>query len=324
MASIADERKRLIIKVSNLYYMEGLNQQEIADRLRISRPQVSRMLSAARTEGIVNITIKNPYAEEQKYESAISDTFGIHDVIVIDTLEAEQKMCERQLAGAAVVLLESVLKEHDTVGVMAGRSVCAVGEEIDYFLRKDLSFVPLVGGYGPEGANWHANSNVRALGEKLRSRYLQLNAPVVVASVQTRDILLKEPEISNVLDSARSSTVALVGIGQVSDQATIVKSGFFNDEDMEEVKKNGAVANLCTSFINEKGECIDFSASSRMIGINAMELRKIPQVIAIASGDDKAEAITAILNGRWVDVLITNLSTAKAVLEWHSLHPVTK
>lgn len=322
MTTIADERRRLIIKVSNLYYIEGLNQQEIAERLRISRPQVSRMLSAARAEGIVNISIKNPYAEEQKFERAIAETFGIHDVVVIDTAESDQKTVDRQLAGAAIALLESILKDNDTVGVMASRSVCAIGEEIEFFSRKGLSFVPLVGGWGPEGANWHANSNVRNLGEKLRSKYWQLNAPAVVASQQTRDALLNEPEISSVLEIAKNSTVALVGIGQVSDEAAIVKSGFFNINDIDEVKGNGAVANLCTSFLNEKGGCIDFTASPRMIGITADELREIPQVIACASGADKAKAITATLRGRWIDVLITNLSTAKEILEWHRLHPV--
>jgi len=56
-----------------------------------------------------------------------------------------------------------------------------------------------------------------------------------------------------------------------------------------------------------------------MIGLTIEELRKIPQVIAIANGMDKVEAISATLKGRWIDVLVTNLSTAKAVLELQRL-----
>ncbi len=321
MTNIADERKRLLIKVCNFYYIDGLNQQEISDKLGISRPQISRMLSQAKTEGIVNITIKNPYSEEEKYEKELIKTFGIQAAVVIDTAEAKQEEVNRCLGDSATVLLESMLKDNSVLGIMAGISMNSVSEEMVYFQRKNLSIVPLVGGWGPDGERWQANLNVSNIGEKLRCKYLQLNAPAFVASKKTRDALLEEPIISDVLDVARNSTVALVGIGQISENATIMRAGFFDNCEFNELKKNGAVASLCNSFINERGECIDFTASSRMIGITAEELKKITQVIAIASGDEKISAITAVLRGGWIDVLITNLSTAKEILKWHKLNP---
>ena len=66
------EKQRMLTKVSSLYYNKGLNQQEITDRLGISRPQISRMLSQARAEGIVNIVVKDQFAEVVKSFSARS------------------------------------------------------------------------------------------------------------------------------------------------------------------------------------------------------------------------------------------------------------
>ncbi|MBO8165065.1 MAG: sugar-binding transcriptional regulator [Brevibacillus sp.] len=323
MGNLAEERKRLLVKVSKLYYVDGFNQQEIAERLRISRPNVSRMLSEARSEGIVSITIKNPYEEEQQLERAIAETFGIHDVIVHSSAENDPAALERQLALAAAALLETTLKDNDIVGVMAGRAIAALGKEVEFFSRKQLQFVPLVGGWGIERADWHANTNARVLGETFRSKYWQLNAPAVVSSKETRDALINEPEIQEVLGIARRATVALLGIGQISEEATIVQSGYLNSKELYTIQRRGAVANLCASFLDEQGNILDLPVTERMIGVTLPELRRHTQVIGIASGKDKVPAITATLRGRWIDVLVTDYDTAKNILDWNRAHPVT-
>lgn len=323
MAVLAQEKIRLLVKISTLYYVDGLNQQEIAKRLRISRPQVSRLLATAKAERIVQITVKNPFVEERKYENALAQTFGINDVYVIHVPDANQHLIDLHLARSGVALLENMLKDHDIVGVMAGQTIATIGQEIDFFKKKNLQFVPLIGGWGANGANWHANSNARMLGEKLKSKFWQLNAPAIVASSHARDILLQEKEILKVLRLAKKANIALVGIGQVSEKATVVQPGYFDPKDIAEVKAKGAIAHVCTSFLNVKGEQIIDPLVSRMIGLNVDDLRNIPNVIATASGIDKVPAITATLRGRWIDVLIIDMETAKQVLEWNRLDLLT-
>ncbi|MFC5404574.1 sugar-binding transcriptional regulator [Cohnella soli] len=315
------EKKRLLVKVSTLYYMDGLNQQEIAARLGISRPQISRMLAAAKSEGIVQINIRNPYSEEQAYERAIAETFGIHDVIVVHVENADRQVIDLHVARAASALLESAIKDREVVGIMAGRAIAAVGSEIHFIGRKDVQFVPMIGGFGSDGGAWHANSNARVFAERLKARHLLLNAPAVVASPTARDFFLGEAEIADVLNAARKVTLALVGIGQVSEQATIVRSGYFSDVDLADVRKKGAVSNICTSFLNENGERISYDAERRMIGLTIDEIRAIPNVVAVASGPEKVEAIVAALRGKCMDVLVTDMDTAQQILEWHRTHP---
>jgi len=315
MSKNFDERKRLLVKVCNLYYIEGLNQQEISDRLGISRPKVSRMLSAAKAEGIVSITIKNPFLEEQKYENAIEKTFGIKDAIVVDTGDSDPEMSRLLLGDACAAFLESSLKDNDIVCVMAGKTVHSLCERIEYFPRQNLIFVPAIGGWGHEGTDYHANSNVKILGEKLKGKYYILNAPSIVASTEAKEVLMSEPDISSVLSFARNSTKALIGIGQISSDATMVKTGIYSDSEIEAVKRAGAVASICTWFIDINGNPVDFPAKPRLVGLTDKELRKIPMVIGIASGLDKVEAILGTLRGRWVDVLVTDIKTSKAVLD---------
>ncbi|WP_282935255.1 sugar-binding transcriptional regulator [Paenibacillus sp. RC67] len=318
MSDMNQERMRLLVKISQLYYEDGLNQQDIAQRFGISRPHVSRMLTAARSEGIVHIAIKNPFSLEQEVERQLIKLFGIHDALVVNTNDADEFSSNLQLGRTCAALLESIVKDQDIVGVMAGRGVAALGEVLDYFPRSGVQFVPMVGGWGSEGADWHANSNVSKLAEKLKAKYWLLHAPAVVASEETKALLLNEPEISRVMHLAQRSSMAIVGIGQVSERATIMESGYFSEKDLASVQQGHAAANLCASFIDIEGNMIDFPAKNRMIGVTAPELRGIPNVIAIAGGLEKVQAITATLRGKWVDRLVTDLATAQAVIEFHT------
>ncbi|MEK3916888.1 sugar-binding transcriptional regulator [Paenibacillus sp. FSL H7-0331] len=324
MSDIHLERNRLLVKISQLYYEEGHNQQEIAQRLGISRPHVSRMLTAAKAEGIVQIHIRNPYSIEQEIEKRLIETFGIHDALVVHIQDADVAIRNLQLGRTCAALLESILKDDDLVGVMAGHTISSLCNEIEYFSRKNLQFVSLIGGWGSEGATWHANANTSMLAGKLRSKHWLLHAPAVVGSEEACAYLHQEPQIAEVLQLAGRSQLAVVGIGQVSEQATIVESGYFSDADFLDVQGRGAVANICASFLGKQGELLDFAASKRMIGITASELRGIPNVIGLAGGLEKVEAITAALRGKWIDILVTDLDTAQAVLALEDQKAITK
>ncbi len=324
MTDMKDEQIWLLVKISQLYFENGLNQQEIAERLGISRSQVSRALTAAKAQGIVTISIKNPYSEEQYIERELVETFGIHDARVVRSEGPDQGQLLRQLGISCGSLLESVLKDSDIVGVMSGRTVAAVSTQTEYFGRNGLQFVPLVGGWGSAGASWLANSNTMAFAETMKSKYWLLHAPAVVATETTRDLLMKEPEIAHVIDIARRCTVAVIGIGEVSEEATIVQSGYFGRTDLDDVTDRGAVGNLCTSFIDIHGKLLDFHARNRMLGVSVSDLTGKTNVIGVAYGREKVPAITATLRGRWVDILVTDVSTAKLVLDFHKENPLKR
>jgi len=313
--ALPDERIRLLVKVSSMYYIDGLNQQEISARLGISRPQVSRMLSLAKSEGIVQIHVRNPFSKEQQLEKALSETFGIPDVMAVRLPEdAAPERLNARLGQAAAALLENVIRDNDTVAVMAGRAVRAVADALPLFPRKNVTFVPAVGGWGAEAAEWHANTNTRIMAEKLGGKYLFLNAPGIVGTKETRDAIVREKEIDDVLSRARRADLAVVGIGQVSGDAAIVRSGFFGRNELEEVIRLGAVANIGTSFMDAGGELLPASSEERMIGLSAADLRNIPKVIAVAGGDEKVKAIVSVLKGKWIDSLITDVRTAELIL----------
>ncbi|WP_433942913.1 sugar-binding transcriptional regulator [Paenibacillus sp. SN-8-1] len=316
MSERNQDRNRLLVKICQLYYEDGLNQQDIAKRLGISRPHVSRMLAAAKSSGIVRISINNPFSAEQELEKLIIDQFGIKDALIIDSSSIHQDQLAVELGRASAPLLESIFRDGDVVGVMAGRTVASAAAEMDPFRREGLQFVPMVGGWGSDGDSWHANSNAMAFANKLKSKFSILHAPAVVVNEETGLLLKGEPEIAKVLELAQNSRVAVVSIGNLSEQATMVKTGTFRAEDIAELTQKGAVANLCASFLDRDGHELEMDTNwnNRLIGLTASELRAIPTVIAIAGGDQKADAIEAALKGQWIDILVTDTAAARKII----------
>lgn len=316
MSNLSHERKRLMTKISVMYYVEGLSQQQITEKLNISRPQISRLLSNARAEGIVDITVRDEFADERRYESWLCSTFQLQNAVVIDVGKNNKESMIRMIASSMYELLESTIRDNDVIGVSAGNSIADVSSELRTGLDKKISFVPLIGGIGIDGTRWQANSNARRFADSCKGSCWQLNAPVAVTSEDAYEMLIREPEISKVLDLSKNCSVALTGIGEFSKDATIIKAGFLSNKEIGELQERGAVASVCCSFLDKQGEAITYAAEGRMVGLSIADLKCVPKVIALSWGSKKVPAIAAVLRGNWINSLVTTLATAKQIADF--------
>ena len=61
MVNIATTNKtQTALEICHLYYEDGLSQNEIAEKLKISRPTISRLLTFAKENGLVQIKVMDP------------------------------------------------------------------------------------------------------------------------------------------------------------------------------------------------------------------------------------------------------------------------
>ena len=110
MVNIKSSDEDLITKIAWLYYIEGLNQNEIAKRLRISRQRVHRLIERAHDLGIVRVSIKHPRHNLQEVEQAVVNEFGIDEVVRVPVLEEASDMERSRVSGRAGALyLERVI-----------------------------------------------------------------------------------------------------------------------------------------------------------------------------------------------------------------------
>lgn len=304
---------RLLVKVSQLYYQENMSQKEISALLDISRPQICRILSSAKENGIVSIQIKNPYGAELAVERDLVNAFGLKDAFVTDVSACSAEEMKDAFAARCSKQLEQFLPESGIVGVMSGQTLAAVASAVTQLNRSNLEFVPLVGGLCPQGNEISANVVARMLAHKSNACYSVLNAPILMSSDKARNILVREPAISAVLEKGERCQVALVGIGQISTKATSYQFGAFSDRDIQELRGAGAVASLAVSYLNAQGEIIDSAITRRSIGWT-LKKRRHCKVIAFAFGRSKLDSVLAALKGDYVDVLMTTLEFAQQLL----------
>jgi len=303
----------LMAKVADLYYLRDLTQQEVAERLGLSRPTVSRLLRQSRAEGIVRIEVIPQDGRHETLERELEETFGLREAIVAGWQGDSAAATQTALGLAAARCLERVLKGGQRIGVSWGTTLRAV---VDHLRRRPLhpSVVPLVGGLGQISQGIHANDLAHGIAGAFEGRVHLLHAPAIVASRAVRQALLSDAGIRRALTYARQVDVALVGIGALIPSSTLVHSGYFTADDLVSLRKRGAVGDICTRPFTIDGAPVDGTLDGRILAVELKDLRRIPTVIAVAGGVPKADAIHGALRGQLVDVLVTDHLAARAVL----------
>lgn len=306
----------LMAKVADLYYLRDLTQQEIANRLGLSRPTVSRLLRRSRAAGIVRIEVVPPDAAHHTLERELEQRFGLREAIVVAGQGEAQTT--QSLGRAAARFLERTVKRGTTVGVSWGTTLRAV---VDHLRQKPLrpTVVPLVGGVGQISPRIHANDVAHAIADAFGGRVHLLHAPAIVASRRVRQALVRDTEIARVLALARRVKIAMVGIGALVPSSTLVQSGYFSADDLLALRRRGAIGDICTRLFAYDGTPLDGELDRRTLAVELRDLRRIPTVVAVAGGAAKAEAIRGALVGRLLDVLVTDHLAAREILRLETL-----
>ena len=80
----------------------------------------------------------------------------------------------------------------------------------------------------------------------------------------------------------------------------------------------GAVGDLLSHFFDREGKLLNTPIEERLISTPLETLKSLKNVIGVAAGDSKVEAIHAALMGQYLDVLITDDRTAEKLLGSHA------
>ncbi len=306
------DNKILIEKICDLYYRRNYTQAQIGKLLNVSRPQVSRVLSYALEKGIVEIKINGMNIEEQKLEDDLIDQFGLNDVYIVDTLGFKGEEEIDYLASQSAEYVAALMPNRGTVGIMSGRSIFGIAKHLPRESTHQ-TFVPLVGGMVSQGYEWFANYICMRLAEKTGGHALSLNAPAIVSSEEVRDLLIEEPYIKNVVDVGRTADVALLGIGEVTQEASSSLAENLNAKEVKDLQESGAYAAVAISFLNREGKIVDNFVSKRSIGVQLDEL-KTNKKIAVACGSEKIDCIRATIQSGYIDFLVTSQEVAKSLV----------
>jgi DNA-binding transcriptional regulator LsrR (DeoR family) len=294
------------------FYVDGQSQISIARTVGLDPSTVSRYLKRARDEGIVHVQIRRPRRIDEELERELAAAFGLKRAVIAPVGSAEEAH-----TGAAVAAAEYIsghLANGMRLGLSWGRMLSEVIHTMASSSVSALDISLLHGGVGSAGAGIQGHELARYLASlHPGSGVHYLHAPLLVDSPDIKEAMLRDGSIKAALDAAARIEIGVVGIGALDDEAPLVRYGHISKRDRRALLTAGAVGDTATRFFTQSGEPVRV-LDDRLLAIGCDQLRRVPLVIAIASGTYKREAILGALNTGWIDVLATDELTAREIL----------
>jgi len=315
MLDNTEEKIAKIAQVAYLYYVQGKTQQEVATMLGIARPIISRQLKEAEKLGIVHIDISYPVRSSRLEQEMIS-RFGLQvcRVHIIDS-DDENEIKSLVARGAAKFFVEK-LPSMRKIAVSWGSTLYEMIKQIEAQANPNLEIIQLIGATGQEHNPNDGPIIARNLAERLGAHLYPLHAPLVVESEHVAKALMKDKVIYQTLNRAIEADIAFVGIGSLEyKKNSLVKAGYLTEKELNEIRKAGAVGDICAQFYNIQGQILDIDINRRIIGLPIKKLQSGPTVIAASFGQDKVNGILGALRGRLINGLITDYETAEKIIE---------
>jgi Transcriptional regulator, contains sigma factor-related N-terminal domain len=303
----------LAVKTAWLYYVEGFTQEQIAEKLGVTRIKVMRTLAACAADGVVTTAINASTASQIRLERELEKRWGLAAAVVVPTPSNEASL-EKSIGHAVAAYVGERMQDGATLAIGGGATLYA---SLAFLPRRQLQGATVVALVGSLPHSQWINPSIVAVkvAEALGADSYQITAPVIVDEPDLRDRLWAQPTLQVVHARAEAADIALLTVGDISAEATIFRHGIVPADLIEPLKRKGAVANILCHFVTADGHLVDHEINRRIMAIELDAISRIPNVVLAAGGKNKVQAIRAALKAVSVQVLITDSDTAASLLD---------
>ena len=314
-SAVNNERLERLTEIASLYYEENLPQNEIAARTGYSRSMVSRMLTEARQQGLVEIRVRHQVGRRFDLESELKDLLGLKIVRVAMRGASDHPEMLRRLGTVAARLVEELVCDNMNIGVSWGTAVYETVTALRSGTRSGVHVVQMIGSLGTPDPQIDGPELARRMARTLVGNYAILPVPLFVDSEVTRQSLMNEKQIQRVTEQFRNIELALVGVGTIDPrQASLLRAGYLNVSQLEELHQTGTVGDVCAIHFDISGKLIDVPLTRRIVGIDAAMLASVPLKIGVAGGQSKIRPIIGASRAKLINVLVTDELAASGIL----------
>jgi deoxyribonucleoside regulator len=312
----APEEPDLLANIAEDYYITGVNQDAIATRYGISRSYVSRLLRRAREIGVVEIRVHREVRRVRELEVALEERFNVDRCLVVEDSPVDRTGAIRRAGQLAAGVLAEILDPDSVLALAWGNGVRAAVVALPVGRVSAGRVVQMFGGLSAGPAEIMSGELVTEAARLLNADANRLHAPWIVESTELARSLLEQPDVAAVLERAAGADVAVVGVGARGREssALLFNDRYLSKAEVAEIDEAGAVGDICGRLFDSEGRACRVSIMGRVIGLELDTIRQVPEVIAIATGRDKAKAIRAALHGGLIRVLVTDADAARAIL----------
>lgn len=309
-----EDDESLSARAAWLHFVGGMTQGDVAGRLNVPASKAHRLIARASRAGIVQVFIDAPVASCVALEERLRKLYGLaHCEVAPDLNEGPLPMRALGTLGARFLRHACEAGDHTVIGLGHGRTLAACVSRLPRSTYAHLRFVSLLGGFTRK---FVANpfDVINALAERTGAESFVMPVPFCLNSAGDRAVLMAQRGIDDVFDLARSATLNLVGIGTVvSDDASLAASGMIEREELAAVARAGGCGEVLGHYFDARGRLVETDLSARLMSLSPDELA-VGQMVAVAGGTVKPDAIRAVLESGMLHGLLTDERTAQALV----------
>jgi len=310
------DQLRLMTVASRLYHERGVRQRDIATQLGVSQPRVSRLLQQAEEQGIVRTVVVAPEGIYPEPEEALEDAYKLRECHVVEVFGGDGAI-PRELGVAAARYLGETTLWGPRVGFTSwSTTLREMARELGPVRRPGVTHVvEMLGDLGTPLLQHEAGRATLQLARALGAEPVLLRTPGVLATPALRDAVLRDAHVGRAMDMLDELDLAFVGVGPADFHGPLREGdNFFSAEQLAEVRAAGAVGQLDQRFIDAEGKPVMTPLDDLVVAITHNQLRAAQTRLVVAGGSSKWESLHAALRGGWVDVLVTDLASARYLI----------
>ena len=306
----------LLYAAAKMYWDEDATQAEIARRLGISRANVSRLLSEARRQGIVQIAVVQPVSQETtNLADRLRTQLGLHEVYLSAPLpQSARREPMIELLGRVLspalneALLALSLVPGDIMLVSSGRTIYEVARH-DLPSLPGVVVAPTLGGTDQPQGWYQTNEIARLIASNIGGRASYLFAPALPGP-ELYELLVRDESIQRVLHLWPYAQCAITSVGA----PPLLREQLPQFLAPAIPSLMEAVGDISSRFFDRLGEPVDFPGSDRLIAVELSMLQRIPAVIVVAAGTERIAPLLAGARKKYFNQLVTDPATAEQLL----------
>jgi deoxyribonucleoside regulator len=314
---VHDERLEDALRAAQLYYFQDRTMEAIARELHTSRSTISRLLSYAREQGLIEFRLRNPLAATPELQQRLADRFGVNvHVVPVAGSPSDLEVLDN-VAKYAARTLNAFFDSDMVLAVAWGTTTTAISRHLVPKPTRGSTVVQLNGAGNPQTTGIdYVSEIVRRFGANFDATVEEFPVPAFFDYADTKMALWRERSVRRILDLQARADTAIFGVGAPTGpvHSHVYSAGYVEERDLTRLTADGVVGDIATVFLRADGSWRDIGLNARCSGPPLDQLAAVPERICVVPGRHRLPGLRGALAAGLVTQLIIDEDAAAALL----------
>ncbi|WP_218951975.1 sugar-binding transcriptional regulator [Amycolatopsis anabasis] len=305
------------VRAVRMHYFQDMTMEAIAREMGTSRSTVSRLISFARSSGLIEFRLHLPDEHVPNLEQRIHAEFGVtaHVVPVPDTASELDRLDRTAMVAARV--LNGLFGSDMVLAIAWGTTIEAVSRHLVPKATHHARIVQLNGAGNTRATGLgYASEILSRFGRNYGAHVEQFPVPAFFDYADTKRALWRERSVRRILDLQHGADVALFGIGADAGDVPshVYRAGYLDAAALRALREEGVAGDIATVFFRADGSHDGIELNERASGPDLSVLRRVRSRICVVAGEHKLPGLRAALRGGLLSDLVVDDGTAAKLL----------